>query len=182
MKTRQSSTPRGKPLSEFPDAASLAALRAWYEGLPAREVVTLYLGHTKADGHSSRGMLGAIRRQLIDFAKRRHRADLAQLLGHTASERIKHARAVAHAIELLPTLPAPEPLIGDDIAQWLEPRAVRALQAQGIKTLAGLTVRIPRRRRWWAAVPGLGAAGARQIEAFFAAHPQLTVSVARRPS
>src|SRR5439155_13248895 len=34
--------------------------------------------------------------------------------------------------------------------------------------------RIPRRRRWWAVIPGLGAAGARQIEAFFAAHPQLT--------
>src|SRR5262249_47019556 len=36
------------------------------------------------------------------------------------------------------------------------------------------TVRIPRRRRWWAAIPGLGTASARQIEAFFAAHPQLT--------
>lgn len=49
-----------------------------------------------------------------------------------------------------------------------------ALRAQGIKTLAALTVRIPRRRRWWTAVPGLGATGARKIEAFFALHPQLT--------
>jgi site-specific recombinase XerD len=81
---------------------------------------------------------------------------------------------VARAVELLPSLPTHVPLIGDDIAQWLDPRAVRALQAQGIKTLAALTVRIPRRRRWWATVPGLGAAGARRIEAFFAEHPQLT--------
>jgi len=35
-------------------------------------------------------------------------------------------------------------------------------------------VRVPRRRRWWTVVPGLGAQGARQIEAFFAVHPQLT--------
>ena len=45
---------------------------------------------------------------------------------------------------------------------------------EGIKTLAALTVRIPRRRRWWAAIPGLGAAGARQVEAFFGEHPELT--------
>src|SRR5258706_7188513 len=99
-------------------------------------------------------MLGVIRRQLVDLARRCHRPDLAVLFDHPVSERSKHARAVAHAIELLPTLPVPEPLIGDDIAQWLEPRAVHALQAQGIKTLAALTVRIPRRRRrrWWAAI------------------------------
>ncbi|SCU76693.1 hypothetical protein CNECB9_3330013 [Cupriavidus necator] len=30
------------------------------------------------------------------------------------------------------------------------------------------------RRRWWAAIPRLGATSARQIEAFFAAHPELT--------
>jgi site-specific recombinase XerD len=58
--------------------------------------------------------------------------------------------------------------------QWLPPRAAKALHAHGLKTLAALTVRIPRRRRWWAAIPGLGAASAREIEAFFAAYPQLT--------
>ncbi|EMP6677041.1 Tn3-like element Tn4401 family resolvase TnpR, partial [Citrobacter freundii] len=36
------------------------------------------------------------------------------------------------------------------------------------------TVRIPRRRGWWKAIEGLGMTGARQVEAFFAAHPQLT--------
>lgn len=174
MKTHQSAQADGDSQNDFPNAASLAALRAWYEGLSARETVTRYLGHSKADGQSSRGMLGVIRRQLIDLARRRNREDLAALFDHPVSERSKHARAVTRAIELLPTLPVPEPLIGDDIAQWLEPRSVRALQAQGIKTLAALTVRIPRRRRWWAAIPGLGVAGARQIEAFFAAHPQLT--------
>ena len=174
MKTRQSSLTDQKVSECLPDAASLAALRAWYEGLSAREAVARYLGHSKADGESSRGMLGAIRRRLVELAKRRHRQDLAAVFDHPVSERSKHAPAVARAIELLPTLPIPKPLIGDDIAQWLEPRAVRALQTQGIKTLAALTVRIPRRRRWWAAIPGLGAAGARRIEAFFAAHPQLT--------
>lgn len=169
MKTRLS------PLAttaELPDAASLAALRAWYEGLSAREAVARYLA--KADGQSSRGVLGAIRRRLATLARRRHRGDLAVLFNHPASERIQHARAVARAIEVLATLPPPEPLIGDDVERWLDPRAARALQAQGIKTLAALTVRIPRRRRWWVAIPGLGVRGSRKIEAFFAAHPQLT--------
>lgn len=158
----------------MPDASSLAALRAWYQGLSSREAVEHYLGSTKASGQSSRGILGRIRSNLATFALRRHRSDLAALFTHPAAERSQHARAVMRAIELLPSLQVPEPLIGDDIAAWLEPRAVRALQAQGIKTLAALTVRIPRRRRWWTAIPGLGAAGARRIEAFFADHPQLT--------
>jgi hypothetical protein len=174
MKTRLSPPEKQASAEGMPDAASLAALRAWYEGLSAREAVARYLDHKKADGASSRGMLGAIRRQLIGLAKGKHREDLVALFTHPDAERARHARAIAHAIEVLPTLVAPEPLIGDDIARWLAPRAVRALQAQGIKTLAALTVRIPRRRRWWTAVPGLGATSARQIEAFFVAHPQLT--------
>lgn len=48
------------------------------------------------------------------------------------------------------------------------------LHASGIRTLADLTLRVPRRRRWWAGIAGLGAAGARHIEAFFAQHPELT--------
>jgi len=136
--------------------------------------VTRYLGHSRADGQSSRGILGRIRRQLIELARRRHREDLAELLDHPVAERSRHARAVGHAIELLPTLPAPQPLIDDDIALWLQPKAVHALLAQGIKTLAALTVRIPRRRRWWVTIPGLGIRGARRIETFFAAYPELT--------
>jgi hypothetical protein len=53
-------------------------------------------------------------------------------------------------------LPAPQPQISDDVGQWLAPRAAKALHAHGIRTLADLTVRIPRRRRWWAAIDGLG--------------------------
>jgi len=175
VKTCQSSgsTAPGDPLG-LPDADSLAALRAWYEGLSAREAVARYLGPRKAEGESSRGILGRVRRQLAHCARRLHREDLAELFNHPESERAKRARAVAKAIDLLPTLVMPEPLIGDDVAQWLPPRAAKALHEHGIKTLAALTVRIPRRRRWWAAIPGLGAAGARQIETFFAAHPQLT--------
>jgi len=174
MKTRPSLLTRQVDSDGMPDAASLAALRAWNEGLTAREAVSHYLGHAKADRQSSRGILGAIRHQLMRCAKLKNRADLAAVFDYPAAERDKHARAVARAIEALPSLPAPEPQIGDDIAQWLDPRAVRALHAHGIKTLAALTVRIPRRRRWWVAIPGLGAAGARKIEAFFASYPQLT--------
>jgi site-specific recombinase XerD len=175
VKTRQSSLKSAAADAvAMPDVDSRAALRAWYEGLPASEAVARYFGGRKADGASSRGIVGAVRRQLAAYARRRHREDLATLFTHRDSERTRRARAVAKAIELLPTLAMPEPLIGDDVSRWLAPRAAAALQAHGIKTLAALTVRVPRRRRWWAAVPGLGAVGARQVEAFFAAHPHLT--------
>lgn len=176
MKTRQVSAlvASGGDRLALPDADSLAALRAWYEGLGAREAIVRYLGQRKADGESSRGILGRVRRQLAAYARQLHRDDLAELFNHPDADRSKHARAVAKAIELLPTLVLPEPLIGDDVARWLPGRAAKALHAQGIKTLAALTVRIPRRRRWWVAIPGLGSSGARHIESFFAAHPQLT--------
>jgi len=158
----------------LPDAASLSALRAWYEGVSSRDAVMRYLGDRVAPGQSARGVLGRLRRQLADVARARHRNDLAALFAHPESERVQHARAVARAIDVLREAPVPMPLIGDDVDLWLSPRAVSALRSQGIKTLAALTVRIPRRRRWWTAIPGLGATGARHVEAFFAAHPELT--------
>ncbi|HEX6706064.1 MAG TPA: phage integrase family protein [Albitalea sp.] len=175
MKTRQSSgLAAALGQQGLPDADSLAALRAWYEGFSASDAVARYLGSRRMDGESSRGILGRVRRQLAAYARQRHREDLAAVFSHSESERSEHARAAAKAIELLPTLVVPEPLIGDDVTLWLPPRAAKALHAQGIRTLAALTLRVPRRRRWWVAIPGLGAAGARQIETFFAAHPQLT--------
>ena len=158
----------------FPGEAELAALRGWYAGLSSRESVARYLAAHKVSGQSSRGMLGQIRRQLISIARQRHRADLVVLLDHPESERIQHARTVGHAIDALRTAPEPTPRITDDVSLWLSARSTNALYAQGIETLAQLTVRVPRRRRWWTVVSGLGTKGARQIEAFFAAHPQLT--------
>lgn len=162
------------PSDGMPATDALAALRAWYEGLPARAAVERYQAAALSSGSTARGVLGQTRRQLIDLARRRHRPELVQIFTHPDSERTKHARAVARAIEVLPTLPRPEPLIGDDVDRWLPSRQAGALRAHGITTLATLTVRIPRRRRWWVAIPGLGATAAQQIEAFFAAHPQLT--------
>ncbi|RAA89578.1 integrase [Burkholderia multivorans] len=155
----------------FPDDAELAALRAWYTGLDARTAVARYLGNRKAPGASARGVLGRIRRVLVAFATSRHRADLAEIFRERSAAT---SNTVNRAIEALRKLPIPEPHIADEIDQWLPPRVIAALQAHGIRTLAELTVRIPRRRRWWTAIAGLGRAGARRVEAFFAAHPALT--------
>ncbi|AKM03418.1 MULTISPECIES: phage integrase family protein [Burkholderia cepacia complex] len=165
MKTRETRS------LAFPDDAELAALRAWYAGLDARAAVRRYLGDRKAPGASARGVLGRIRRTLIAFATSRHRADLAEIFGARSPA---SADTVARAIETLRSLPILAPNIADAIDQWLPARVVAALQAHGIRTLADLTVRIPRRRRWWAAIDGLGVAGARRVEAFFASHPALT--------
>lgn len=165
MKTREP-----EPVA-FPDDAELAALRAWYAGLDARTTVTRYLGDRKAPEASARGVLGRIRRALIAYATSRHRADLAEMfVGRPSAS----ADTIARAIETLRNLPVPEPHIADDIDPWLPPRVVAALQAHGIRTLVELTVRIPRRRRWWTSIAGLGAASARHVEAFFAAHSALT--------
>jgi site-specific recombinase XerD len=111
---------------------------------------------------------------VADFARSRHRGDLAALFERADARGSKRGTAIAHALDTLASLPVPQPLIGDDVDRWLQPRSAAALRAAGIKTLAHLTVRVPRRRRWWVAIPGLGATGARQIETFFAAHPELT--------
>ncbi|WP_250528448.1 phage integrase family protein [Caballeronia sp. GAWG2-1] len=165
MKTRETG-----PVT-FPDDAELAALRAWYAGLDARAAVARYLGDRKVPGTSARGVLGRIRRALATYAASRHRVDLVEAFVERCAA---SADTVARAIETLRNLPAPELHIADAIDQWLPPRVVAALQAHGIRTLADLTVRIPRRRRWWISIDGLGVAGARRVEAFFAAHPALT--------
>jgi site-specific recombinase XerD len=160
--------------SSMPDAASLAALRAWYAGMGSRDAVVRYCPDALGEGGSARGILGRIRRQLANFAHHRHRDDLAALFGCATAERARHAKAVICALEILPSLPVPQPQISDTVGLWLPTRAVSALHACGIKTLADLTVRIPRRRRWWIAIPGLGVRSARQIEVFFGSHPELT--------
>lgn len=171
MKTRETHfVDEIKP--DFPDEAELAALRSWYAGLDARAAVTRYLGDRRAAGASSRSILGRIRRRLVAYARARHREDLAAAFVDRPSN--ASADVVARTIDALRRLPVPEPHISDEIDAWLSPRVVAALQAHGIRTLADLTVRIPRRRRWWSAIDGLGVAGARHVEAFFAAHPALT--------
>ncbi len=70
---------------------------------------------------------------------------------------------VERAIQTLQSLLAPQPQVTDDVALWLAPRTVTALQAHGIRALADLTVRIPRRRQWWTRIKGLGATGAKTI-------------------
>ena len=176
MKTRDTSVPSiaAPTPAGLPNADELAVLRAWYAGLPVRQAVARYLPAALGHNRSARGVLGRIRRQLLATARALHRADLAALLDHPAEEREQHAKTVAHVIEPLRTARPTEPHIADDITQWLSPRAVRLLSAHGITTLADLTVRVPRRRQWWKTVPGLGAASARAIEAFFAGWPALT--------
>jgi site-specific recombinase XerD len=175
MKIGRSVTASANPSAPgWPDAPSVALLRAWLEGLLTREAVDQYVGDRRQPGQSSRTVVGNVKRQLIAFALARGRRDLATVLESATPGRTKSARQAQAAIEALRHAPMPTPLIGDDVDQWLPARLATTLRAAGIKTLADLTLRAPRRRRWWTAVPGLGVAGARRIEAFFDAHPALT--------
>ncbi|HEX8885785.1 MAG TPA: site-specific integrase [Noviherbaspirillum sp.] len=176
MQSHRTPTASAQPSSPegFPTASELAALRAWYQGLETRDAVARYLENRVASGGSSRAIIRRIRDRLCQVAISRLRPDLAQLMRHKESERAKFARAVFQAVEALQSTPPAIPNIGDAIEHWLAPRSVQALHAYGIRTLADLTVRVARRKMWWVSIPGLGAIGARQIEAFFAQHPALT--------
>jgi hypothetical protein len=158
MKTRQTEAVHEPQVSAFPDDAELAALRNWYAGVGPRDAVERYLGHRKSPDTTARRTLGRIRRQLVTFAESRHRPDLAAFLVVRPQQAI--ARSVARAIDILRWLPEPEPQLADAIDMWLSPRIASALLAHDIRTLADLTVRVHRRRRWWTPVKGLGAAGA----------------------
>lgn len=162
------------PPYHFPDAASLAALRAWYAGVGSREALERYCPHVLEDGRSARGVIGGMRRLLVEFALYRHRDDLAQPFRCAAGERSRHRKAASRALDTLRTLVIPQPQVSDMVDVWLPARVVTVLHRRGIQTLADLTVRIPRRQRWWRAIPGLGERSARRIEALFAAHPALT--------
>jgi site-specific recombinase XerD len=171
METRKTS--RQADEAAFPTADELAALRAWYAGMTSREAVVRYLGARKVTGQSSRAMLSAVRRQLKGFALARQRKDLADLFDHPAAERLRRAKAVRAAVDVLRCLPIPDPKLTDEVSAWLPPRIAAALRRHGIASVADLTLRIPRRRRWWVEVAGLGATGAAQVADFFAGHPHL---------
>jgi hypothetical protein len=57
------------------------------------------------------------------------------------------------------------------VSRWFPPRISNALEGRDIRTLADLTVRIPRLKGWWRGIDGFGVVGARTIEAFFATYP-----------
>lgn len=162
---------------DLPSSDALAALRAWSMGLSAREAVHRYLRNTKADGQSSRALLSAARRQLMEAAARRRRPDLQAVF--EATERGSSATSdlalnLMEAMDDLMASPILPPRLIDDVALWLHARTAGALHAQKIRTLGELTVRVPRRRMWWVDIEGLGARGAGKVTAFFAEHPELT--------
>ena len=174
MENALSAPPRVPADPTWPDEASLAAFRAWLQGVPSRAAVDRYLSERRAAGASARSVVGRVKRQLVAFATSRAQADLAATLAACSPLNRKLAKTAAAAIETLRGMPHPQPLIGDAVERWLPLRLVGVLHAAGIRTLADLTLRVLRRRRWWAGIAGLGPAGARHVEAFFAQHPALT--------
>jgi site-specific recombinase XerD len=159
----------------FPDPSELAAFRAAAEGVETRAAVERYAPHLIGDGKSARAVIGRTRRTLQQIAERAGRTDLVELLdaARTRPGRRRAAR-ISSAIEELRAVRPKVPMIGDAVTDWFTPRTARAMQEAGIKTLAALTLRVPRRRRWWTAIPGLGQVGAKKVEQFFLDHPDLT--------
>ena len=145
----------GQAYVGFLDHASLAALRAWCEGLPARAAVERYLSHRRIQAQSSRGMLGRIRRRLIDIAEASGRDDLAEVFRDRNAAHARRGMPVHRAIEALRELHDREPQINDDISIWLPPRASRALKrlARGTDAAGASPSSLVDRHRWsWPSV------------------------------
>lgn len=158
----------------FPSADAVAALRARLQGVAAVDVVHRYLPEQVKRGGSAREILGEIRRDLVQYASIRGREDLGRLVTESATRGAAGLQQLDRALQLLRALPLPPPQIVDEVGRWLPAKVAQALCEHGIETLADLTVRVPRSRTWWKAVPGLGQSSARHVEHFFVANPELT--------
>lgn len=166
--------PRMPSTVEFPSVDAVSALRAWYQGMSARDAAARYLPVALAKSKSARSVLTTVRRQLIKFARSVHREDICAVLTHPDTQRLEVGKSAIRAIEELRTAKRPEPSLTDTVSAWLNPRATRALNAVGVLTLADLTVRAVRRRQWWVGIAGFGESNAKAVERFFASHPALT--------
>jgi hypothetical protein len=85
-------------------------------------------------------VLGSVRRRLESVARQVGRPDLATVFEHPDGERLRQAKAVADAIEVLRHARIPTPQISDDIGIWLPARAVTILRAHAlIQELIGVS-------------------------------------------
>lgn len=167
---------RNAEVPAWPSTAELAALRAFHAGLESRSAVARYAREMLSAGQSARGVLGRLRRLLLEHARLRHRADLVSVLQLAGRDRSLSARRLQRALDALESSTLPSPLISDGVEQWFSSRVARVLGERSIVTLADLTVRIPRVKGWWRSIRGLGSTSAQRIEDFFAQHPPLTAS------
>ena len=102
------SAPSDSPVHfTWPDEASLAAFRAWLQGVPSRAAVDRYLPDRRAAGASARSVIGWVKRQLVAFATSRAQAELAATLAACSPLDRKLAKAAAAAIEALRGMPLP---------------------------------------------------------------------------
>lgn len=169
---KNAAVPAATPV--WPSVAELAALRGFHAGLESRAAVDKFLPEVLVKEQSARGVLGDIRRALLQHSNLRHRSDLCPTLERAGLDRSLTARQLQRAVDNLEASAVPAPIITDEVARWFSPRVTRVLKKRSIVTLADLTVRIPRLKGWWRSIAGLGMANAARIEEFFAGHPELT--------
>jgi len=147
----------------------LALLRGWMNHLGWPLLGQLYL-----DGAGIAATRQAVLALCRRLAWRARHCRMPELAAFWSGERKGGADWLAQAeagLGLLLASPCPVPALSDPLAQWLEPRPVRKLQAAGLDSVGDLAgLRRQRGRLWWQAVPGLGARSARQAEDFLRSH------------
>lgn len=76
-------------------------------------------------GGSAREILGAIRRDLVQYARVRGRDDLGQIVTRSATGGAQGLPQLDRALELLRALPLLPPQITDHVRRWVPARAPR---------------------------------------------------------
>lgn len=177
QKTVSRSPSTQKPMLSLAEERALAR---WFAGSSAAAALA-GVGGTVTEGRNGttqtpKNRIRILHRRLLDLAHAQGRSDLAERLAVRA-KKPGEATALAQreAIELLVLRGSRrDPLVTDAVGEWFDGATTRTLATHGVRTLADLTVRVPRRKCWWRAVEGLGPQRARRIEAFFASHEELS--------
>jgi hypothetical protein len=83
---------------DLPSTAELAAFRAYLQGIDPKACVARFIPEQAVAGRNARGVLGAIRRSLIDAARKRHRPEwinrLTTIISTGASRTRRHSSRV----------------------------------------------------------------------------------------
>lgn len=159
---------------KFPDACRIAAFRAYLQGIAPRVSVERYAPNALTPGRSARGVLGAIRRELVAAARERHRDDWATLFRRVLplSSALVRRRSI-EALRALPSTPVPSPQLNSAVSRWLPAAIAAPLSEAGIRTFAELAARTARKLGWWRDIEGIGAQSAKHITRFISEHAAL---------
>ncbi len=153
------------------------SLRAWLSGVDVQRIASLYFTEDELDA------IGCVMPAMLQGrleAMRDHLIERAVVANPKLAEGLRYARrsdkwsklAMGYLFEAA-EFSAGEPIPQDGLAAWFKPRIVRALESEGLRSLADLVGLIELRGAgWWRPIARIGHGKARSIEAWLTRFPR----------